>query len=49
MAKLRRVPVPGDAAPVGEWEVRVAETDGPRVVKVRIEPRPTPLAVQPNE
>jgi CBS domain containing-hemolysin-like protein len=40
MAKLGRVPGPGDAAAVGEWEVRVAETDGPRVVKVRIEPRP---------
>jgi len=42
MAKLRRVPVPGDATGVGEWEVRVAETDGPRVLKVRIEPRPPP-------
>ncbi len=40
MAKLGRVPGPGDATAVGEWEVRVAETDGPRVVKVRIEPRP---------
>ncbi len=44
MAKLSRVPVPGDATAVGEWEVRVAETDGPRVLKVRIEPRPTPAA-----
>jgi CBS domain containing-hemolysin-like protein len=41
MARLGRVPGPGDATAVGEWEVRVAETDGPRVVKVRIEPRPT--------
>jgi len=39
MAKLGRVPGPGDATEVGDWEVRVAETDGPRVVKVRIEPR----------
>jgi CBS domain containing-hemolysin-like protein len=39
MAKLGRVPGPGDATAVGDWEVRVAETDGPRVVKVRIEPR----------
>ncbi|MGO8968464.1 MAG: hemolysin family protein [Myxococcaceae bacterium] len=49
MAKLNRVPVPGDAAAVGEWEVRVAETDGPRVVKVRIEPRATALAARPPE
>jgi CBS domain containing-hemolysin-like protein len=47
MAKLGRVPSPGDATAVGEWEVRVAETDGPRVVKVRIEPRPPPLAPPP--
>jgi CBS domain containing-hemolysin-like protein len=44
MAKLGRVPGPGDATAVGEWEVRVAETDGPRVVKVRIEPKPAPPA-----
>ena len=44
MAKLGRVPGPGDATAVGEWEVRVAETDGPRVVKVRIEPRAAPSA-----
>ena len=49
MAKLRRVPVPGDATAVGEWEVRVAETDGPRVLKVRIEPRPAPQPVQAIE
>lgn len=47
MAKLGRVPGPGDATLVGEWEVRVAETDGPRVVKVRIEPRPLPSVVPP--
>lgn len=47
MAKLGRVPGPGDATAVGEWEVRVAETDGPRVVKVRIEPRPAALPPAP--
>jgi CBS domain containing-hemolysin-like protein len=47
MAKLGRVPGPGDATAVGEWEVRVAETDGPRVVKVRIEPRPAAPAPAP--
>jgi CBS domain containing-hemolysin-like protein len=45
MAKLGRVPGPGDATAVGEWEVRVAETDGPRVVKVRIEPRRPPTSI----
>jgi CBS domain containing-hemolysin-like protein len=47
MAKLGRVPGPGDATAVGEWEVRVAETDGPRVVKVRIEPRPAAPSTVP--
>jgi CBS domain containing-hemolysin-like protein len=42
MAKLGRVPEPGDHTEVDEYEVRVAETDGPRVVKVRIEPKPAP-------
>jgi CBS domain containing-hemolysin-like protein len=42
MAKLGRVPEPGDHTEVDEYEVRVAETDGPRVIKVRIEPKPAP-------
>lgn len=42
MARLGRVPEPGDAVAVGEFEVRVAETDGPRVVKVLIAPLPPP-------
>jgi CBS domain containing-hemolysin-like protein len=42
MSRLGRIPEPGDAISVGEYEVRVAETDGPRVVKVLIEPRPGP-------
>jgi CBS domain containing-hemolysin-like protein len=40
MAKLGRVPEPGDHTEVDEFEIRVAETDGPRVLKVRIEPKP---------
>ena len=44
MSRLGRVPEPGDAVTVGEYEIRVAETDGPRVVKVLIEPRPAPPA-----
>jgi len=44
MARLGRVPEPGDHTEVDEFEIRVAETDGPRVLKVRIEPKP---AAQP--
>ena len=40
MAKLGRVPEQGDHTEVDEFEIRVAETDGPRVLKVRIEPSP---------
>jgi CBS domain containing-hemolysin-like protein len=40
MARLGRVPEPGDHTEVDEFEIRVAETDGPRVLKVRIEPKP---------
>ena len=40
MARLGRVPEPGDHTDVDEFEIRVAETDGPRVLKVRIEPKP---------
>jgi len=47
MARLGRVPEPGDAVAVGEFEVRVAETDGPRVVKVLIAPLP-PLPTPPQ-
>jgi len=47
MARLGRVPEPGDAVAVGEFEVRVAETDGPRVVKVLIAPLP-PLPTPPG-
>ena len=42
MAKLGRVPEPGDHTEIEEFEIRVAETDGPRVLKVRIEPKPAP-------
>jgi CBS domain containing-hemolysin-like protein len=48
MAKLGRVPEPGDHAMVDEFEIRVAETDGPRVLKVMIEPRPAPPPPPPS-
>jgi CBS domain containing-hemolysin-like protein len=38
MARLGRVPEPGDRAEVGEFIVRVLDMEGPRVQKVRIEP-----------
>jgi CBS domain containing-hemolysin-like protein len=40
MAKLGRIPERGDTCRVGEYEISVRETDGPRVVQVLIEPRP---------
>jgi CBS domain containing-hemolysin-like protein len=39
MMKLNRVPQRGDRCRVGEFDVMVTEMDGPRVVRVRIEPR----------
>lgn len=46
MAKLGRVPEKGDSWGLGEYQISVDETEGPRVVKVRIEPKapPVPLA-----
>ncbi len=51
MMELNRVPQKGDRCAVGEFEISVEETEGPRVVRVRIEPRkklPTPTASPPN-
>jgi CBS domain containing-hemolysin-like protein len=42
MAKLGRVPVPGDIWIVGEFRINVVNTEGPRVVTVRVEPRALP-------
>ena len=47
MMKLNRVPQKGDRCAVGEFEISVEEMEGPRVVRVRIEPRkalPTPTS-----
>lgn len=41
MMRLNRVPRAGDKCAVGEFDVRVTEMNGPRVVRVRIEPRTT--------
>ncbi|HEY8208279.1 MAG TPA: transporter associated domain-containing protein, partial [Myxococcaceae bacterium] len=39
MVRLGRVPEKGDRVTVGHYEVRVEEVDGPRVNKVRVEPK----------
>lgn len=39
MMKLNRIPQAGDRCPVGEFDIAVEEMDGPRVLRVRIEPR----------
>lgn len=45
MAKLNRIPERGDKVAVAEYEIIVEEMDGPRVNRVRIQPRTTPAAV----
>ncbi len=53
MTKLARVPEKGDKCGVGDWEVVVEEMDGPRVVKVRVQPKvapqPLPAAAKTTE
>lgn len=44
MLKLGRVPETGDKVMVENFEVRVLEVEGPRVVRVRIEPQQPPAA-----
>ncbi len=49
MAKLGRVPVPGDVWMMEDYRVVTITTDGPRVVTVRIEPRiPNPSPSSPS-
>ncbi len=48
MARLGRVPRPGDAHLLGELRLVVVRTDGPRVATVRIEPRLGPPPVPPG-
>ena len=49
MAKLERVPVPGDKVTVDEYEVKVEAMEGPRVIKVRIEPVTPPVPAPPSK
>ena len=50
MAKLERVPAAGDTVSVDEYEIKVEEMDGPRVLKVRIAPvSPVPPQVPKAE
>jgi CBS domain containing-hemolysin-like protein len=39
MSKLKRVPRTGDKVVIEEYEIAVEQMDGPRVVRVRIQPR----------
>lgn len=48
MARLGRVPEPGDKCAVDEYEVVVEEMDGPRVNRVRIQPKSSPQPVAPR-
>ncbi len=48
MAKLGRIPDPGDRWPLGDYEVVVEATEGPRVLKVRIEPKLPVLPERPR-
>lgn len=45
MYKLNRIPVVGDKVPVEEWMIAVEQMEGPRVMKVRVEPKITPASV----
>jgi CBS domain containing-hemolysin-like protein len=44
MAKLGRIPERGDRWPLGDYDVVVETTEGPRVLKVRVEPKVEMLA-----
>jgi CBS domain containing-hemolysin-like protein len=44
MMKLNRVPHVGDRCEADEFDIAVVEMDGPRVVRVRVEPRTTVAA-----
>ena len=48
MARLGRIPERGDRSSVGDYEVHVEEMDGPRVVKVRIEPKQLQTPASPG-
>jgi CBS domain containing-hemolysin-like protein len=46
MAKLGRIPERGDRWSLGDYDVVVETTEGPRVIKVRIEPKRDALAAR---
>ncbi|NPC74507.1 MULTISPECIES: hemolysin family protein [Corallococcus] len=45
MTKLGRVPEKGDSLKLDMWRILVEEVDGPRVVRVTVEPQSRPTAV----
>ncbi|MFY0578877.1 hemolysin family protein [Cystobacter fuscus] len=42
MAKLGRIPLKGDVLKLDMWRIQVEEVEGPRVVKVTVEPQASP-------
>jgi CBS domain containing-hemolysin-like protein len=44
MAQLGRVPEKGDTLRLDVWRIQVEEVDGPRVVRVSVEPSTAPKA-----
>ncbi|PTL82588.1 hemolysin family protein [Vitiosangium sp. GDMCC 1.1324] len=42
MAKLGRIPEKGDSLKLDMWRIQVEEVDGPRVVRVTVEPQSSP-------
>jgi CBS domain containing-hemolysin-like protein len=42
MAKLGRIPLKGDMLKLDMWRIQVEEVEGPRVVKVTVEPQASP-------
>jgi len=48
MAQLGRVPEKGDTLRLDVWRIQVEEVDGPRVVRVSVEPASTPKAPAPS-
>lgn len=48
MSRLGRIPRTGDVGTIDEYEIRVEEMSGPRVVRVRIQPRVAPVSQPPN-
>jgi CBS domain containing-hemolysin-like protein len=47
MTKLGRVPEKGDSLKLDLWRIQVEEMEGPRVVRVTVEPTSKPITPPP--